>query len=267
MTSSEVEQPIPQETSICNYEAESDREIANLVTEQLTLFRSDMMLGRFASRHADSDFTVSVRSDEVTRGLFPPSVEMLGIQKLKINYNPETVADFSEHLDVFSVDFRRLYVASGIANHIFASSLDVKRQDEFGDHMTQPENLFRDALGCELVDDEFAFETLKHILVEEDEVRTARINGLRLSMGAAYLVNGREFANKLKRGFLRELLTTFEKQKNHTAIMLRIFGKSEDESLRIFSSQISDVQLAGALPMRENQIEQLLSEFFISKDL
>lgn len=215
------------------------------------------------------DINVTITHDESSKSMFPAKIkEPKGKKTLEITYDPDTVADLGHYYyfndpDESEQDMQTLYLGAGLANHLIARRLSPISaiQDDFLVYMTQPAGFFSEAIESGLVRSNDNYEIVRQIIVNEDEERLAHINGLRLAFGATYMINGPEFTARMKQVFLSQLMASFDGRSEYTASLSRFFQKDAEEAAYYFIQHISDIELAGALPMDAKQVEHIVREY------
>ena len=215
------------------------------------------------------DINVRITHDESNRSIFPAKIkEPKGKKTLEVTYDPDTVADLGHYYlfndpDESEQDLQTLYLGAGLANHLIARRLSPISaiQDDFLIYMTQPAGFFNEAMESGLVRENDNFEIIRQIIANEDDERFAHINGLRLAFGATYVINGPEFTARMKRVFFSQLMASFDGRSEYIASLSRFFQKDAEEAAYYFIQHISDIELAGALPMGAKQVEHIVREY------
>ncbi len=274
----------PENTNPQNFDQRSNEEDMNdFQLEQLTVVANEQVskIGYWETdrAHWEKVFggkTVEVRreNDERFRSSFPPeafSSRRYGENKIILAYNEATVSDIANELshipEISEDDIRRMYVGLGVVS-LSLKELIKPTSDGIGkfyDTLALKDRLLDlpKKLDFEKRENEL---NLRQALLVRTPDQTARTNVLRLCMGLYLFIDEYEddapipihsVNSRIVESFRQGLDMTLSGRSVYIAT-LKAFGKLRNEAEQMWSESVSDLQLAGAMPMELDEIMETL---------
>lgn len=220
--------------------------------------------------------TVEVRreNDERFRSSFPPEAftsRRYGENKIILAYNEATVSDITNELshipEISEDDIRRMYVGLGVVS-LSLKELIKPTTDGIGkfyDTLALKDRLLDLPKKLDISTRENELSLRQALLIRTPD-QTARTNVLRLCMGLYLFIDEYDddtlmpihsTNSRIVESFRQGLDSTLNGRSVYIAT-LKAFGKLRHEAEQMWAESVSDLQLAGAMPMELDEIIETL---------